>query len=186
MENSGLGKRILREWVCFENQGKISCGKVDCTLYALYDFFLNSFFAGEVKTWGTWNNPTLINRLFSLALEILPFSFSQYQPTLERVAEDVNDQSKAGSTLFGLGDRAGLREQTPCRWPRLQAERSCPLLRSPLLAPISVSCWKNIRYLLWFSSSNVLGSQAPLAGDTPHWTQAGITGFLPHGAKINK
>lgn len=29
MENRGLGKRILREWMCFENQGKISCGKVD-------------------------------------------------------------------------------------------------------------------------------------------------------------
>lgn len=49
MENSGLGKRILREWMCFENQGKISCGKVDCTLYALYDLFSNLFSPGKLK-----------------------------------------------------------------------------------------------------------------------------------------
>lgn len=29
MENSGLGKMILGERMCFENQGKISCAKVD-------------------------------------------------------------------------------------------------------------------------------------------------------------
>lgn len=78
------------------------------------------------------------------------------------------------------------REQTPWRWPRLQAGRSCSLFHSPLLTLISVSCWKNIRYLLWFSSSNVPGSQAQLVGDTASLAPASITGLLPHGVKKKK